>query len=359
MSVAHFCTMLYSQISMAKLNLFFATIVSLTAIHCTGEDDPSKLETSWAALPTTVDAADIQLAGSQYPENQINAVTDVFFIHPTTFLDESRSNAEIGEPAAEPVLLTTLRYQASVFNHTSRVYAPRYRQAAGHLFSVGGKPLADALDTAYTDVRAAFRAFLTEKNNDRPFFIASHSQGSCHALRLLGEFADDPAIQNRLIAAYVLGYPIPVASTPLPRAASETDTGTLIGFMSYGDNRDIKAFTEDFPDCTRGADYPLVGPAQTFVQINPLSWTTDTEQALASSNKGAAPMWDLDMQEISLIPEVTGARLDDVLVVAPTAIQGFVEFVIDGDNYHNYDYHLFYENLRENISKRQAAFLNR
>lgn len=312
----------------------------------------------WAALPSTADEADIEVEGTAFAEDQANADTDVFFVHPTTFIGEGPPNAEIGEPSAEILLGATLRYQASVFNHTSRVFAPRYRQAAGELFFVGGQPLADALDLAYSDVRAAFEVFLQEYNADRPFFIASHSQGSCHALRLLQEFADEPAIEERLIAAYVLGYPIPVDASPLPAAMSEGDTGRLIGFMSYAEGASIEAFTEDFPDCTRGSSYPVVGPGQTLAQINPLSWTTTGDSAPASANQGAAPMWDLTAHEVALVPEATGARIDGVLLVAPEPVMGLVEFVIDDGNYHNYDYHLFYENLRENISQRQASFFS-
>ena len=45
----------------------------------------------------------------------------------------------------------------------------------------------EANDVAYNDIRRAFIEYFNEKNNDKKFIIASHSQGSYHAVRLLKE----------------------------------------------------------------------------------------------------------------------------------------------------------------------------
>ena len=42
-----------------------------------------------------------------------------------------------------------------------------------------------------------------------PFIIASHSQGSTHAIRLLKEFVDSTTLQQQLVAAYIIGMQIP------------------------------------------------------------------------------------------------------------------------------------------------------
>ena len=43
----------------------------------------------------------------------------------------------------------------------------------------------------------------------RPIIIASHSQGTTHAARLLKEFFDGKDLQYDLVAAYLVGMPVP------------------------------------------------------------------------------------------------------------------------------------------------------
>ena len=71
--------------------------------------------------------------------------------------------------------------------------------------------LLQAMNLAFSDVRAAFLYYLEEHNDGRPFYIASHSQGSCHATRLLEELIDKHECAARLVAAYVLGMGIPLS----------------------------------------------------------------------------------------------------------------------------------------------------
>ena len=48
-----------------------------------------------------------------------------------------------------------------------------------------------AFEIAYTDIKAAFQYYLSRYNNKQPIIIASHSQGTKHAARLLQEFFDN------------------------------------------------------------------------------------------------------------------------------------------------------------------------
>ena len=83
-----------------------------------------------------------------------------------------------------------VRYQASVFNRSCRVYAPRYRQAIVRVFKEESKDGKKALDLAYRDVKRAFQYYLDHYNQNRDFIIASHSQGTLHCTRLLKEMID-------------------------------------------------------------------------------------------------------------------------------------------------------------------------
>src|SRR5258706_533076 len=66
-----------------------------------------------------------------------------------------------------------------------------------------------AFELAYQDIKTAFQYYLDHYNNGRPIIIASHSQGSSHAQRLLKEFFENGPLKNRLVAAYVIGMYIP------------------------------------------------------------------------------------------------------------------------------------------------------
>ncbi|RYE13559.1 MAG: DUF3089 domain-containing protein, partial [Sphingobacteriales bacterium] len=84
---------------------------------------------NWAAHPDKKDAADT--IPDAFKKDVITQTADVFFIHPTTYTGAAINkewNARIDNISlntntdARPIL-----NQASVFNASCRVYAPRYR----------------------------------------------------------------------------------------------------------------------------------------------------------------------------------------------------------------------------------------
>jgi hypothetical protein len=131
--------------------------------------------------------------------DEASAPADVFFIHPTSYLKNDVWNAAYDLHGAydEPILLG----QLSAFNGCCRLYAPRYRQAS--LVAQGKSPA--AVQLAYADVARAFRYYIDHENHGRPFIIASHSQGSRLAVELLQSEILGSPLQQRLVAAYVIG----------------------------------------------------------------------------------------------------------------------------------------------------------
>ena len=96
--------------------------------------------------------------------------------------------------------------QASVFNGCCVIYAPRYREATITTYFAGQPDIfRQTMDLAYGDVDRAFTYFLEHYSHGRPFIIASHSQGTFHAFRLLQQRIDGTALAQRLVAAYLLG----------------------------------------------------------------------------------------------------------------------------------------------------------
>jgi hypothetical protein len=165
----------------------------------------------WSAHPFKHDPSDNNPSDLNHESK--DSLADVFFIHPTTYTDKKMPmgwNADIDNRGLNNKTdRSTILYQASVFNKYCRVFAPRYRQANLQAFYTADKERGGAaFDTAYEDVRAAFIFYLNNYNNGRPIIIASHSQRTLHAGRLLKEFFEGKPLQKQLVCAYLIGLPV-------------------------------------------------------------------------------------------------------------------------------------------------------
>ena len=162
------------------------------------------------------------------PVSEAEAPADLFFVPPTTFKGSPVWNApfdasEATAPLNPPVLLD----QVSAFNGCCRLYAPHYRQA-----TLAALKEPRAMDIAYGDVAQAFRYYLAHENKGRPFIIASHSQGTAHAIRLLQEEILGKPIQSHLVAAYLIGGYVPdtFGELGLPICDDARQTGCVISY---------------------------------------------------------------------------------------------------------------------------------
>jgi len=169
----------------------------------------------WAAHPFKIDPAD-SVPKPLRINHSIDSSVDVFFIHPTTYTDNQLPygyNAPFNNNDLNAKTdYTTILFQASAFNAAGRIFAPRYRQA--NLEAYFPKNASDsiaaiaAFELAYNDVKATFSFYLNNLNKGKPIIIAAHSQGTTHGKRLLKEFFDNKPLQNKLVAAYLIGIPV-------------------------------------------------------------------------------------------------------------------------------------------------------
>ncbi len=315
---------------------------------------------SWAGLPGRNDKADVRPAGESAAsrEEQRSARADVFFIHPTTYINSDSWNGPLDdEDAADFLENGVMRFQASAFNLCCRVYAPRYRQATLWSFMDPGRDGVKALALAYTDVRRAFEHFILRFNRGRPFILASHSQGSAHGSRLLQEvIAADPDLRGRMIAAYLIGTPLP-ADLGIGMAACDgpEQTGCYMNWNAVDSSEGRETWLESDRVWLGGEMTSLTG--RPLLCVNPLDWRKDGS-APAGANKGSLP-GNAEEEMPGLVPGLTGARCENGLLVLtepPEDRAGFSTLVNEGD-YHVYDYNLFYANIRENAAARAGAFL--
>ncbi|MGN6247766.1 MAG: DUF3089 domain-containing protein [Ginsengibacter sp.] len=296
----------------------------------------------WAASPFKEDPSDEVPA--ELKSNEKDTLADVFFIYPTSYTDLQMPdgwNAHIDDAAINAKTdKQSILYQASIFNRYCRVFAPRYRQANLEAFYTSDKAKANAaLDLAYSDVKKAFEYYLKHYNHGRPIIIASHSQGTWHAGRLLKEFFEGKPLQKQLVCAYIVGLPVFTDYfSQLKPCADSTSTGCFVSWRTFQEGYE--------------ADYVKKETKKAIV-INPLTWTMDTTLAPASLNKGAV------LRNFNkVMPDLVHAQIHgNVLWVNKPRFFGSIFLHIK--NYHIADYNLFYENIRENAGTRIKSFLQK
>ncbi|MFN7115842.1 MAG: DUF3089 domain-containing protein [Saprospiraceae bacterium] len=297
---------------------------------------------SWAALPTKADNADRTPADTM-PDRQASAEADVFFLHPTTYTEKRKKNDPWNASIYDIKLNKKtddypILYQASLFNAAGRVYAPRYRQA--HLsayFLEDTIKQKEIFDIAYNDVKRAFVHYLKHYNKNRPIIIASHSQGTTHAKRLLREFFDGKPLQNQLVAAYLVGIPVEADYfSYLKPCDSATDNGCFMSWRTYQKGR--------YPKWHK--------PGTPVVVTNPLTWSSDTSYAEKTLNNGGV-LYKYNV----ILPAIADAQVHDGLLwINKPKFPG--SFLWWNPNYHAGDYNLFYLNVRYNARQRVQSYLS-
>lgn len=283
----------------------------------------------------------------------------VFFIHPTSYIGGSLWNATLTDAETNARAAIFLRGQASAFNAVGQVWAPRYRQATFGAFLTSTADANRALDRAYRDVAAAFDAFLRQVDPTRPIILAGHSQGALHLERLLRERVAGTPLAKRVVAAYVVGWPVSaptdLAALGLPECTRADQAGCLLSWESFAEPADPALVTDTY-DHTRGFDgRPRTGTP--IVCTNPLTGIADTA-APASANRGTLyPAADLSTATIAAgkVPARCGPR--GFLLIGDAPDLG--PYVLPGNNYHVYDYTLFWANVRADAARRLAAFQQR
>ena len=281
----------------------------------------------------------------------------LFFLHPTSYLDRSRWNAPLDDAPANDRAALFLRGQASAFNESAAIWAPRYRQVTFGAFLTTQAEAQRALDLAYGDVVAAFDEFLREVGPDRPIILAGHSQGALHLTRLLQERVAGQPLARRIVAAYVIGWPISrTADLPalgLPECARADQSGCILSWQSFAEPADPSLILETF-DNSAG----LTGAARrgtAMVCTNPITGTPGAD-APASANLGTLfPSADFKAARIGA--GQVGARCSGrgfILIGPPPADIG--QYVLPGNNYHVFDYSLFWANVRADAARRLTSF---
>jgi Protein of unknown function (DUF3089) len=200
-----------------------------------------------------------------------------------------------------------------------------------------------------TDVIAAFDYYIRHYNNNRPFILAGHSQGSAVLKYLLSTYMGaHPDVNKRMIAAYVVGQSITpqyLAANPhLKYATGSSDTGVIV---SWNTEATVVADTN-----------PVTEPGG--IAINPITWTLGTVTASAAQNLGSL---QLDSSELPVLDQygeilrVTGLADATVsttrgVVICSTVDPNTYNVGFPLGVYHSFDYPFYFFNIRQNAADR-------
>lgn len=342
---------------------------------------------NWAAHPDIEDKSHFTPKGVTPTEIPLEA--DVFYIHPTTYFGKNSWNSPLEHIISrEFVDEMVIPSQASVFNGSCKIYAPRYRQATFFSFLEGGKNAQKALELAFSDVVRAFDFYLKNWNNGRPFFIAGHSQGALHCVRLLEQRIENSEIRSQFVAAYVVGFRFPndkfeTVFSNLKPAEKPDQTGCIAAWDTYIEGgkpgRRLENRMHWYTDENGKSRWEKCGAKNPF-GVNPLNWQTKRKTVVASENQGA-----INTEFVGKRPDImkmhsstestkvmcTGLsapfknevsatlKKDGFLYISKPLNRIFTMLLLPRGNYHMYDFSLFYMNIRENVAVRLSAFLKK
>ena len=253
----------------------------------------------------------------------------VFYIHPTTLYDGVNWNADTSYFKENNLLKLCLENQASIFAGISKLYAPHYREM--HIYSYtdtlnGYK----AFDVAYQDVLSAFKYFINQIE-DENFIIASHSQGTNHAVRLIKNYVSlNKNLESRLILSYLIGMDVNKNELKIEVCNSPDQTNCLLSWRS---------FNEDYFPTKWNYGYD-------FVSVNPITFKTDTLCNLRDDHLGIL----LPNQRIRFKKTIIASNHQGLLwIKLPKSIL-FNKF--RNNNYHTADFNLYWMNVRTNLQQR-------
>lgn len=328
---------------MAFSLLTFGSITpTAEAATASGAPDYSQ-KASWCKLP-----------------NIISKEVDTFYIYSTSYMESSfKEGAPDYAPLDNPEMLELAQEEciahATVFEDSTNVFVPYYRQAGLRVQLDAWQKTGDARNalkdnTPYTDITAALDYYFENYNGGRPFIIAGHSQGSAlTSLVLMKYFKEHPEYYKRMVAAYVIGYSITKddlkASPHLKFATGEKDTGVIVSWNTEG-RENVK----------ENAKNVAVLPGA--ISINPLNWKRDETYAPSSKNLGSLigdeKLGMGKLGDVGADAQINLAR--GVIVTNAKADPVPMPDFFGPASFHDNDYTFYYNNIRDNVAKRIAAY---
>lgn len=105
------------------------------------------------------------------------------------------------------------------------------------------------VDTAYNDVKASFDYYLSKCDDNKPLILAGFSEGAQMIIKLLKDYSQNERVQNRLAAAYCLGWCIEESDLKdfgsMQMATKEDDTHVIVSFSTENEELESTPFISE------------------------------------------------------------------------------------------------------------------
>jgi len=172
-----------------------------------------------------------------------DAGVDCFVVYPTVSRDAGmNSDLTPGEGEEKAAIVS----QFARFAGSCRLFAPVYRQMTlgAVAASAAGADVTKPAILAYSDVRSAWKEYLTKYNKGRPYVLLGHSQGSLMLQQLLAHEIEGKPEAARMRLAIIPGFNLLVPQGKLvggtlkqtPVCSKSGQTGCVMTWVSFREN---------------------------------------------------------------------------------------------------------------------------
>tara|TARA_Y100000816_G_scaffold290135_1_gene278111 strand:- start:1187 stop:2251 length:1065 start_codon:yes stop_codon:yes gene_type:complete len=339
------------------------------------------------------------------PSNYIDTLqnfkskVDVFYVYPTVYYGGYNGNFWNSNPESNDhqnrVDALALKNQASVFSGLTNVYTPLYRQLfydglvyhntnellteialdpklknnftyykdliysskSLEYFSYENNKLRsyakESFDLAYNDIKRAFLTYLEQENNGKQIIIASHSQGTLHAARLIDEvILPNKNLKDKLILAYLIGMPVSGNFKDFPVCEDPLQLNCFMSWNTHGNNY-----------------YPYDNEVyKKVVANNPITFSSDKNVSSLELHKGVLMPNFFQMFKYQVLNRPIGPlKLKNDNKIKAQSSKGSLQLVelnipwikiFEKESFHAGDFNFFWLNIRENLFFRLSNYFN-
>lgn len=165
---------------------------------------------------------------------------DCFYVYPTVS-NQKTGNANLN---IDPEEIAVAQDQASRFQSKCKIYAPMYRQLtkSSSMLGAGTPTIPPDRELPYTDLKAAWKEYLSKYNKGRGVILIGHSQGTANLTRLVAEEIDpSPSARRKLVSAMLIGGGVLVPEGKdvggsfknIPACRTAAQTSCVVAYNSY------------------------------------------------------------------------------------------------------------------------------
>lgn len=224
------------------------------------------------------------------------AAIDCFYVYPTVSTDSTpNSDLAVGDDERNVAAIQFARFRS-----VCRPYAPMYRQQTLRAMRamLAGQPGGD-MELAYTDVRDAWRHYLTHDNAGRGVVLIGHSQGSAVLMRLLAQEIEGTPAQTRLVSALLGGWSVAVPTgrdvggdlTRVPVCTTARQVGCVVAWTTFRDTLPPPPITPFGRVTKPNAEAICVNPAALAGNVRSLRSYLTSGPGAGTLSAGAPSQW--------------------------------------------------------------------